>query len=142
MIRRPPRSTRTDTLFPYTTLFRSLVLIKNGAAVGKPSVSMPASRVKLAIAEVLKSEGYVVDARVSGEGAKKTLEIVLKYYEGRPVIERLQRVSRSSLRSEEHTSELQSLMRISYAVFCLKKKNKQRHIGGSFTVIHIDTQYY
>src|SRR3546814_6900864 len=75
-----------------------LVRIKNGAAVGKPSVSMPASRVKLAIAEVLKSEGYVVDARVSGEGAKKT-------------------------RSEEHTSELQSLMRISYAVFCLKKKN-------------------
>src|SRR3546814_10844387 len=110
MIRRPPRSTRTDTLFPYTTLFRSLVLIKNGAAVGKPSVSMPASRVKLAIAEVLKSEGYVVDARVSGEGAKKTLEIVLKYYEGRPVIERLQRVSRSSLRQYRGKDELPKIL--------------------------------
>src|SRR3546814_17822491 len=91
MIRRPPRSTRTDTLFPYTTLFRS-------------------SRVKLAIAEVLKSEGYVVDARVSGEGAKKTLEIVLKYYDGRPVIERLQRVSRSSLRQYRCKDELPKIL--------------------------------
>src|SRR3546814_13316888 len=87
-----------------------LVRIKNGAAVGKPSVSMPASRVKLAIAEVLKSEGYVVDARVSGEGAKKTLEIVLKYYEGRPVIERLQRVSRSSLRQYRGKDELPKIL--------------------------------
>src|SRR3546814_6850291 len=71
---------------------------------------MPASRVKLAIAEVLKSEGYVVDARVSGEGAKKTLEIVLKYYEGRPVIERLQRVSRSSLRQYRGKDELPKIL--------------------------------
>jgi small subunit ribosomal protein S8 len=87
-----------------------LVRIKNGAAVGKPSVSMPASRVKLAIAEVLKSEGYVADARVSGEGAKKTLEIVLKYYEGRPVIERLQRVSRSSLRQYRGKDDLPKIL--------------------------------
>lgn len=87
-----------------------LVRIKNGAAVGKPSVSMPASRVKLAIAEVLKAEGYVADARVSGEGARKTLEIVLKYYEGRPVIERLQRVSRSSLRQYRGKDELPKIL--------------------------------
>ncbi|PKM06492.1 MAG: 30S ribosomal protein S8 [Gammaproteobacteria bacterium HGW-Gammaproteobacteria-4] len=87
-----------------------LVRIKNGAAVGKPSVSMPASRVKLAIAEVLKSEGYVADARVSGEGARKTLEIVLKYYEGRPVIERLQRVSRSSLRQYRGKDDLPKIL--------------------------------
>lgn len=87
-----------------------LVRIKNGAAVGKPSVSMPASRVKLAIAEVLKSEGYVSDVRVSGEGARKALEIVLKYYEGRPVIERLQRVSRSSLRQYRGKDDLPKIL--------------------------------
>src|SRR3546814_3265533 len=59
---------------------------------------------------VLKSDGYVVDARVSGEGAKKTLEIVLKYYEGRPVIERLQRVSRSSLRQYRGKDELPKIL--------------------------------
>ncbi|PIQ37475.1 MAG: 30S ribosomal protein S8 [Lysobacterales bacterium CG17_big_fil_post_rev_8_21_14_2_50_64_11] len=87
-----------------------LVRIKNGAAVGKPSVSMPASRVKLAIAEVLKAEGYVADVRVAGEGARKTLEIVLKYYEGRPVIERLQRVSRSSLRQYRGKDDLPKIL--------------------------------
>jgi len=85
-----------------------LVRIKNGAAVGKPSVSMPASRVKLA--EVLKAEGYVADVRVAGEGARKTLEIVLKYYEGRPVIERLQRVSRSSLRQYRGKDDLPKIL--------------------------------
>src|SRR3546814_4361371 len=71
MIRRPPRSTRTDTLFPYTTLFRSPALRPRNIPLRKPPVRSCVSR----------------------------------------------------LRSEEHTSELQSLMRISYAVFCLKKKN-------------------
>jgi len=75
-----------------------LVRIKNALAVGKPMVAMPASKLKLAIANVLKSEGYIGDVRVSGEGAKAKLEIALKYYEGKPVIERLQRVSKSSLR--------------------------------------------
>src|SRR3546814_10542155 len=74
MIRRPPRSTRTDTLFPYTTLFRS----KHALAV--------------------RIEGHIA-AELRGNGD-------------------------APLRSEEHTSELQSLMRISYAVFCLKKKNQ------------------
>jgi len=76
-----------------------LVRIKNAAAVGKPSVSMPSSRIKLAIARVLQDEGYIADARVRElGGGKATLEIALKYFEGKPVIERLHRVSRSGLR--------------------------------------------
>lgn len=75
-----------------------LVRIKNAAAVGKPSASMPSSKTKAAIAKVLKDEGYIQDFNVSGDTAKPVLEIVLKYYQGRPVIERLQRFSRSGLR--------------------------------------------
>lgn len=75
-----------------------LVRIKNALAVGKQTVSMPSSKMKLAIADVLKSEGYIVDSCVSEVDGKPVLEIVLKYYEGKPVIERLQRVSRSGLR--------------------------------------------
>ena len=75
-----------------------LVRIKNALAVGKPMVAMPASKLKLAIANVLKSEGYIGDVRVNGEGAKAKIEIALKYYEGKPVIERLERISRSGLR--------------------------------------------
>jgi len=76
-----------------------LVRIKNAAAVGKPTVKMPSSRTKVAIADVLKDEGYIGDTRVTDlGGGKAELEIVLKYYEGRPVIEKLQRFSRSGLR--------------------------------------------
>ncbi|TXI49439.1 MAG: 30S ribosomal protein S8 [Lysobacter sp.] len=75
-----------------------LVRIKNAAAVGKQTVKMPSSKIKVAIAGVLKNEGYITDLRVTENGAKAELEIVLKYYEGKPVIERLQRVSRSGLR--------------------------------------------
>ena len=76
-----------------------LVRIKNAAAVRKPTVKMPSSKTKLAIATVLKSEGYILDSRVSEIGSGKSeLEIVLKYYAGKPVIERLQRFSRSGLR--------------------------------------------
>src|SRR3546814_4925367 len=87
MIRRPPRSTRTDTLFPYTTLFRSVPLI-HGKLLGLPR----------------DSNIYQIVMMLTG------LVIFLV-----------------TLRSEEHTSELQSLMRISYAVFCLKKKKISRH---------------
>src|SRR3546814_5965956 len=88
MIRRPPRSTRTDTLFPYTTLFRS------GRAL--------AARLDLRVHDIGRRAGDM------GAGLRV-------------------RPRRGMQRSEEHTSELQSLMRISYAVFCLKKKtNKQR----------------
>src|SRR3546814_5583436 len=87
MIRRPPRSTRTDTLFPYTTLFRSLTW--------------------------------------------RWCMVGLRYGPGQPrtgqMPDRASLRSRNGYRSEEHTSELQSLMRISYAVFCLKKKKTSQH---------------
>ena len=75
-----------------------LVRIRNAAAVGKPSVTMPSSKIKVAIAKVLQDEGYIGGSRVTENGAKAELEIVLKYFEGKPVIEKLQRVSRSGLR--------------------------------------------
>jgi small subunit ribosomal protein S8 len=75
-----------------------LVRIRNAAAVGKPTVKMPSSKIKVAIAKVLQDEGYIGGSRVTQNGAKAELEIVLKYYEGKPVIEKLQRVSRSGLR--------------------------------------------
>src|SRR3546814_6485871 len=97
MIRRPPRSTRTDTLFPYTTLFRS----------AHCSIPLPACD------------------RFSGAGARAL------------------RGSHRDRRSEEHTSELQSLMRISYAVFCLKKKtpnSTKPHNVTRKTLIHTKPQ--
>ena len=75
-----------------------LVRIRNAAAVGKPTVKMPSSKIKVAIAKVLQDEGYIGGSRVIEDGAKAELELVLKYYEGKPVIEKLQRVSRSGLR--------------------------------------------
>src|SRR3546814_2747501 len=94
MIRRPPRSTRTDTLFPYTTLFRSC----EGAD------------------------------RLSPEPAPTA----------QPARVRTVPLFHGKCRSEEHTSELQSLMRISYAVFCLKKKTKQQHSTlNCFTYVRI-----
>src|SRR3546814_972455 len=104
MIRRPPRSTRTDTLFPYTTLFRSAGE-REGAgdeeAGGGGAEQVPGSR--------HAGPGRQAQARASREGRQHG---------------RARRV-RPQHRSEEHTSELQSLMRISYAVFCLKKKNSR-----------------
>src|SRR3546814_6047016 len=91
MIRRPPRSTRTDTLFPYTTLFRSVRFAQN----------------------------YVRFRRAEEILHEKTETVSLL------------------LRSEEHTSELQSLMRISYAVFCLKKKNRKTHTTKPETRLHM-----
>lgn len=75
-----------------------LVRIKNALAVRKTSVKLPASKIKLAVANVLKAEGYVLDVRQVGDAKKPELEIVLKYFEGKPVIERLERFSRSGLR--------------------------------------------
>ena len=74
------------------------VRIRNAAAVGKPTVKMPSSKTKVAIAKVLEDEGYIGGSRVTENGAKAELEIALKYFEGKPVIERLQRFSRSGLR--------------------------------------------
>lgn len=72
--------------------------IRNAQAVNKKSVSMPASKVKVAIAEVLKDEGYVLDFRVTGEGVSAELEIELKYMNGRGVIDHLRRVSKPGRR--------------------------------------------
>ena len=75
-----------------------LTRIRNGQKARKVSVTMPASNIKAAVAEVLKDEGYVADYRIEGEGAKRELTVDLKYFEGAPVIERIQRVSRPGLR--------------------------------------------
>jgi small subunit ribosomal protein S8 len=83
-----------------------LTRIRNGQSARKTEVSMASSRLKTAIARVLKEEGYVADFRLDSDGAKQTLTIGLKYYEGRPVIDRLERVSRPGLRIYRGTGEL------------------------------------
>ncbi|MCO5977176.1 30S ribosomal protein S8 [Ideonella oryzae] len=75
-----------------------LTRIRNAQAVDKVSVVMPASKLKVAIAQVLKDEGYIDGFALKGEAGKNELEIGLKYYAGRPVIERIERVSRPGLR--------------------------------------------
>jgi small subunit ribosomal protein S8 len=75
-----------------------LIRIRNAQLVGHAEVSMPASKLKSAIAQVLKDEGYIEDFALRDDGAKKQLRIGLKYYAGRPVIERLERVSKPGLR--------------------------------------------
>src|SRR3546814_1320141 len=123
MIRRPPRSTRTDTRFPYTTLFRSL-----DASAGSVALSLPGSDLAFELRAI-------VDATVQALASQDT-DLDLGHVEPAGVLRReveLQPAEEAmglrrgeglveSPRSEEHTSELQSLMRISYAVFCLKKQ--------------------
>ncbi|MGB5103521.1 MAG: 30S ribosomal protein S8 [Steroidobacteraceae bacterium] len=75
-----------------------LTRIRNGQRSGKTEVGMPSSRMKLALAKVLKDEGYIDDFAVADEADKPTLTVRLKYYQGRPVIDRLERVSRPGLR--------------------------------------------
>ena len=85
--------------------------IRNALSIGKISVSMPSSKQKIAIAAVLKDEGYIKDYKEeSAEGNKPMLAIDLKYYEGKPVIEMLQRVSRPGLRVYKDKSELPQVM--------------------------------
>src|SRR3546814_2472392 len=123
MIRRPPRSTRTDTLFPYTTLFRSM-----------PSPSSPRRR----IAGRAQSPARCAHGQLASSRAvlTNTAPIAPRAITSRSFSRQEEWNARRSLskrsgapskrRSEEHTSELQSLMRISYAVLCLKKKNKNQ----------------
>ncbi|MDD3763862.1 MAG: 30S ribosomal protein S8 [Nevskiales bacterium] len=75
-----------------------LTRIRNGQRARKKVITAPSSKIKEAIAAVLKEEGYVSDYSVSAEGAKKTITVALKYFEGRPVIDRIERVSRPALR--------------------------------------------
>src|SRR3546814_4777138 len=114
MIRRPPRSTRTDTLFPYTTLFRSA--FGEGTALHRHPARYPAlPRRPRDTAGRPQEDGAVLQRARGGRdsGTRRRDDLC-----------RAAGLSRGRARSEEHTSELQSLMRISYAVFCLKKKNK------------------
>src|SRR3546814_5394288 len=112
MIRRPPRSTRTDTLFPYTTLFRPV------EAGPRENPDLPARcRNQAAIAVIFD---LVHPAIARGHGVDQGRQ--LRRLEGRRAVR--SRPGAPLRRSEEHTSELQSLMRTSYDVFCLKKKYK------------------
>src|SRR3546814_10100037 len=118
MIRHPPRSTRTDTLFPYTTLFRSADQWRGEclSAIGHPIVKTPHLDA-LAAEGVLFRNHY---CQASPCGPSRTSMLTGMYLMNH-------RSGRNGTRSEEHTSELQSLMRISYAVFCLKKKKRHQH---------------
>ncbi len=83
-----------------------LTRIRNAQMVGKKAVSVPASKLKVALARVLEEEGYIEGFAVEEEGAKRTLRIDLKYFEGQPVIEHIQRVSRPGLRIYRGKDEL------------------------------------
>jgi small subunit ribosomal protein S8 len=87
-----------------------LTRIRNAQRAEKPSVAMPASKVKSAIAQVLKDEGYVEDFAVRELEGRPTLEISLKYYAGKPVIEKIERVSRPGLRIYRPTDDLPKVM--------------------------------
>lgn len=87
-----------------------LTRIRNAQMVEKASVSMPASKIKLAIAAVLKDEGYIDDFVVRDQGGKPSLDLALKYYAGRPVIERIDRVSKPGLRVYRGADELPRVM--------------------------------
>ncbi|MEP7084643.1 MAG: 30S ribosomal protein S8, partial [Betaproteobacteria bacterium] len=87
-----------------------LTRIRNAQMAEKVSVSMPSSSLKVAIAKVLKDEGYIDDFRVAGEDAKPQLEIALKYYAGRPVIEKIERISKPGLRIYKGKEDLPKVM--------------------------------
>src|SRR3546814_7985632 len=148
MVRRPPRSTRTDTLFPYTPLFRS------GIAVGEhgdPDVLARARRQGdgaahdlIGLAGVDPEADRQLDRFVEAGGAEALHQLDgLGRREQLLTVVALRRVCvlLALRRSEEHTSELQSLMRISYAVFCLKKKNNNYHTHIIVIVITKQCEY-
>ena len=114
-----------------------LTRIRNGLRARKVSVEMPTSKSKTAIAGVLKEEGYITGFSVHGEGAKKTLEVRLKYFQGEPVIEELERISKPSRRVYVNTDEMISvrnglgvaLISTSKGVLTDKAAREQR-VGG------------
>jgi small subunit ribosomal protein S8 len=87
-----------------------LTRIRNGQAAGRTQVSLPSSKVKLALAKVLKDEGYIDDFSTQSEDGKTTLLLQLRYYQGKPVIDRLDRVSRPGLRVYKGKDELPSIL--------------------------------
>src|SRR3546814_8931323 len=117
MIRRPPTSTRTDTLFPYTTLFRSLRIV--------PLTSFVLAKVKRKQCVAYNDYPENIVLRAVANYVARRFRVVASSRD------RIVRGVLEAMRSEEHTSELQSLMRTSYAVFCLKKKTKKTQIAYS-----------
>jgi small subunit ribosomal protein S8 len=87
-----------------------LTRIRNALAAGKTDVSMPLSKQKQAIAQVLKDEGYISDFSASEQDGKPSLNVTLKYYEGKPVIEKIKRVSRPGLRIYKGKDQLPKVM--------------------------------
>lgn len=87
-----------------------LTRIRNALAASKPDVSMPLSKQKMAIAKVLQDEGYITGYTAGEQGGKPTLTVVLKYYDGKPVIEKIKRVSRPGLRIYKGKDELPTVM--------------------------------
>jgi small subunit ribosomal protein S8 len=87
-----------------------LTRIRNAQMSEKTTVAMPCSKIKAAIAQVLKDEGYIDDFKIDSDGVKSTLEIALKYYAGRPVIEKIERVSRPGLRIYKGSREIPPVM--------------------------------
>jgi small subunit ribosomal protein S8 len=84
--------------------------VRNAQAMGKPSVRMPSSKLKVAIANLLKNEGYILDAQAAAVDGKPVLEIKLKYFDGQPAIEKIARVSRSGLRVYRGKNELPKVL--------------------------------
>src|SRR3546814_2461815 len=128
MLRRPPRSTRTDTHFPYTTLFRSptlqdppLAKARGEFNMGHFSVEIYALPGSLLSSNQHSGQFYGAVDPLLNRIARTTGDLRTTANQDRTVL-RWVNLAAELLRSEEHTSELQSLMRISYAVFCLKKK--------------------
>src|SRR3546814_2806270 len=113
MLRPPPRSTRTDTLFPYTTRFRSLLVGHAQALFDNASSSMHAE------IDSLRTALATMYNEIAGRRTEVDQQAQKLLAAGDGFSQQM-----SQTRSEEHTSELQSLIRTSYAVFCLKKKNK------------------
>ena len=119
-----------------------LTRIRNAQAVEKSVVAMPASKLKVAIAQVLKDEGYIDGFAVRGETAQPQLEIALKYYAGRPVIERIERVSRPGLRVYKGRHDIPNVMNgLGVAIVTTPKgvmtdrKARQVGIGGEVLCI-------
>jgi len=114
-----------------------LTRIRNAQSVDKAVVSMPSSKIKVAIAQVLKDEGYIDGFSVRDDGGKSQLEIALKYYAGRPVIERIERVSRPGLRVYRGREAIPSVMNgLGVAIVTTPKgvmtdrKARQTGVGG------------
>src|SRR3546814_4756613 len=131
MIRRPPRSTRTDTLFPYTTLFRSSYAIyqdmleRLGVSANGDQTDVRYQTARSIAMDKAMAEGMGEAATSRGEGLEELRNRLATASTAKEVADLQARIQLESARSEEHTSELQSLMRISYAVVCLKKKKTQ-----------------